>query len=134
ALVDHLHAGVARPHRDLLGAIGVAVEPRLADQKGQAPPELARDAVDLGADGVEAGDVVTRRIADAGRRAVFAERLAQRPAPFAGGDAGLGAFDRGRHDVLIAGGGALEVLQRGGHGTLVARGAPGLEPLDLVAL
>jgi CheY-like chemotaxis protein/nitrogen-specific signal transduction histidine kinase len=41
ALVDHLHAGIARAHRDLLGAVGMAVETRLADQKRQAPPELS---------------------------------------------------------------------------------------------
>ena len=111
ALVDHLHAGVARAHRDLLGAVGMAVEAGLADQERHAPAELARDAIDLGADVVEAADVVAHGVADAGRRAVFAERLAQRPAPFAGGDAGFGAGDRGRHDVGAAGRGALEVRQ-----------------------
>ena len=33
ALVNHLHAGVARAHRDLLGAVGMAVEAGLADQE-----------------------------------------------------------------------------------------------------
>ena len=112
ALIDHLHAGIARPHRDLLGAVGMAVEAGLADQERQPPAELARHAVDIGANVVEAVDVVAHGAADAGRRAVFAERLAQRPAPFAGGDAGFGAGDRGRHDVGAAGGGALEVRQR----------------------
>ena len=32
ALVDDLHAGVARPHRDLLGAVGVPVEAGFAHQ------------------------------------------------------------------------------------------------------
>ena len=40
ALIDHLHAGIARAHRDLLGAVGMAVEPGLADQELQAPAEL----------------------------------------------------------------------------------------------
>src|SRR5438552_11523866 len=96
ALVDHIHAGVARAHRDLLRSVGVAVEARLADHELQAPAELARDAVDVGAQIVEAHGLVARRTADAGRRAVLAEALAQGKAPFAGRDAGLGAVDRCR--------------------------------------
>ncbi len=102
AVIDHLHAGVAGAGGDLLGAVGMAVEARLADQKFQPPAELFRHPVDLGADVVEAFGVVAHGGADAGRRAVFAERGAQRKAPFAGGDAGFGAVDRGRHDVVAA--------------------------------
>ena len=40
-LVHHLHPDVARAHRDLLGAIGVAVEARLADDELQTPAKLA---------------------------------------------------------------------------------------------
>ena len=47
ALVDDVHAGVARPDRDLLGAIGVAVEAGLADQELQPPPEGVADPLDL---------------------------------------------------------------------------------------
>ena len=47
ALVDDVHAGVAGAHRDLLGAVGVAVEARLADEDLQPPPERLGDAVDL---------------------------------------------------------------------------------------
>ena len=47
--------------------------------------------------------------ADAGRRAIFAEDAAQRRAPFAGGDAGLGAGDRRLHDVAAFLGGALQI-------------------------
>ena len=39
ALVDHVHAGVAGAHGDLLGAVRVAVEARLADQDLDAAPE-----------------------------------------------------------------------------------------------
>ena len=39
ALVDDVHAGVARAHGDLLGAVGVAVEPGLADEDLQVAPE-----------------------------------------------------------------------------------------------
>src|SRR5690348_814041 len=112
ALVDHLHAGVARAHRDLLGAVGVAVEAGLADEESHAPAEFLRDAVDIGADVVQTGDVVAHGAADAGRRAVFAEGLAQGPAPFAGRDAGLRAGDRGRHDVAAALRRALERRER----------------------
>ena len=35
ALVDHLEAGVTGPHGDLLGAVGVPVQARLADQEAQ---------------------------------------------------------------------------------------------------
>src|SRR5665647_3625382 len=44
ALIDHLHAGVARTNRDLLGAVTMAVEAGLADQEGQPAAELTRDA------------------------------------------------------------------------------------------
>ena len=134
ALIDHLHAGVAGAHRDLLGAVGMAVEAGLADQERHSPPELARNAIDVGANVVEAADVVAHRLADAGRRAVFAEGFAQGPAPFAGGDAGFGAGDRRRHDVGAAGRGALEVSQRRRDRAGVARRAPGLQPLDLIDL
>ena len=94
ALVDHLEAGVPCAHGDLLGAVGVPVEPGLADQQPQpaAPSSLA------GARGpgraprparVAAGR--RRRRADPGRRAVLAEHLAQRAGPLAGGHAGPGA-------------------------------------------
>src|ERR1051325_8018654 len=108
ALVDDLHAGVAGAYRDLLGAVRVAVEPELTDEEGEAAAELPRHPVDLPADVVETVDVVTHRIADAGRRSVFAERLPQRPAPFTGGDAGFRAVDRRRHDVVAGRRRALE--------------------------
>ena len=46
AFVDHFHAGIARAHRDLLGAVGMAVEAGLADQELDAAAELARHALD----------------------------------------------------------------------------------------
>ena len=45
AFVDDLHAAVAGAHGDLLGAVGVAVEARLADQELDAAAELGRDAL-----------------------------------------------------------------------------------------
>src|SRR5580700_11428973 len=83
ALVDHVHAGVARARRDLLGAVGMAVEAGLADQELQPPSKLAREAIDIGPDVVETLAVVAHRAPYAGRRPIFAERLAQRERPFA---------------------------------------------------
>ena len=40
ALVDDLEPGVAGPHGDLLGAVAVPVEPRLADEQPQPLAEL----------------------------------------------------------------------------------------------
>ena len=46
ALVDDLHAGIAGAHGDLLGAVRMAVEARLADQKLDAPAELVGHGFD----------------------------------------------------------------------------------------
>ena len=48
-------------HRDLLGAVGMAVEAGLADQDLQPPPELARHPLDLGAQIVDAARTSPRR-------------------------------------------------------------------------
>ena len=134
AVIDHLHAGIAGARGDLLGAVGMAVEAGLADQEFQPPAELFRHAVDLGADVVEAFGVVAHGGADAGRRAVFAERRAQRKAPFAGGDAGFGAGDRRRHDVAAAFRRLAQIVERRRDRLGVARVAPGREPRDLLGL
>ena len=47
AFVDHFHAGIAGAHRDLLGAIGMAVEAGLADKKFDASPELMGNSRDI---------------------------------------------------------------------------------------
>src|SRR5262249_54085522 len=112
----------------------VAVEPGLADQEFHAAAELLRHAVDLGAQVVESGRVVAHAAADAGRRAILAEAVAQYRAPFAGGDAGLRAGDRGRHDVVARARGAGGLGARRLHRLVVARRAPGLEPCDLLGL
>ena len=89
ALVDDVHADVAGAHGDLLGAVGVPVEARLADEDLQPPPDRLADAVDLVAQLLERRGVgrAGRRLADAGGRAVLAEGLAQRAGPLAGGRA-----------------------------------------------
>src|SRR5262245_13409820 len=73
AVIDDVHTGIAGARRDLFGAVGMAVEPGLADQKLQAAAELFRHAVDLGADVIESLGVVTHGGADPGRRPIFAE-------------------------------------------------------------
>src|SRR5262249_56117284 len=53
AVVDHFDSGIARAHRDLLGAVRMAVEAGLADHEGEAAPKPPRHAVDVGAQAVE---------------------------------------------------------------------------------
>ena len=48
AIVDHLEPAVAGAQRDLLGAVGMAVEPGLADQHLGAPAQPLGQAVDAG--------------------------------------------------------------------------------------
>src|SRR6202030_3953793 len=93
-----------------------------------------RHAVDLGADIVEAFGVIAHGGADAGRRAVLAERRAQRKTPFAGGDAGFGAGDRWRHDVAAGFRRFAYSVERRGARLGIARVAPGGESLDLSGL
>src|SRR5262245_57307576 len=111
ALVNDLHSGVARADRDLLGAVGMAVEPRFADEESETATQLARNAIDIGTNVIEAGDVVAHCTANPGGGAVFAEGFAQGPPPFARGNAGFGAGNRGRHDIATPGGGSFLLLQ-----------------------
>ena len=81
AVVDHLDADVAGAQRDLLGAVGMAVEAGLADDEARRLAEL------LGELGHHQADVRRRRRrvavsgVDAGRGAVLAEhaRAGSRP-------------------------------------------------------
>ncbi len=94
ALVDHLEAGVAGGHGDLLGPVGVAVETGLGHQQpgrptgalGQGPGPRPTTAPEL-------GPAVPDPAADAGRGPVLAEHLAQGTGPLAGGAAGVGQGD-----------------------------------------
>src|ERR1700736_2664131 len=110
----------------------MAVEAGLADQELEAPSELARDAIDVGAQVVEPRAVVAHRLPDPGCCPIFAEGLAQSEGPFAGGDAGFCADDRGWHDVAAAPGAGAQLLEGGGHQSAVAHSPPGLELPDLV--
>src|SRR5215831_9540400 len=132
AFIDYVDAGVARAHGDLLGAVRVPVEARLAEHEFEPPAELTRHSLDFGAQVVEADGFVARRTPHASRRAILAEALTQGKTPFAGGDAGFGADDRGGHDVAIFSGRSAQLLERCRDRPLVARAAPGLEALDLL--
>ncbi len=135
ALVDDFHAAVARAHGDLLRAVGMSVEARLADQQLDAAAEARGHLVDLAAHGHEILVAALRHgAADAGRCAILAEDAAQGGAPLAGRDAGLGAGDRRLHDVAAFLGGAFEFGEGRLDGLGVTRGAPGLEAGDLLGL
>src|SRR5262249_58175607 len=71
---------------------------------------------------------------DAGGCAVLAEAFTQREPPFAGGDAGFGAVDRGRTAVAISSCRGAQLLESRRHRLLVAGAAPCLEPFDLLGL
>ncbi len=134
ALVDDFHAAIAGAHGDLLGTVGMTVEAGLADQHLDAPAKPSRHRVDLPPRDFEAavGDAGGTR--DTGRRTILAEHAAQRVRPFAGGDAGLGAGDRGRHDVAVFLGGGDQLGKGCLHRSTITIGAPGVQPLDLAAL
>ena len=126
ALVDHLEAGVAGADGDLLGAVGVPVEPRLADQEPQPAAEL------LAGGPHPLADVGQRRVGlaaaagrgHAGGRAVLAEHLAQHAGPLPRGHAGAGAVQGRRHQVRVGAGGlaaARPAPARTGSGSRSAR-------------
>src|SRR5450631_1137551 len=114
----------------------MAVEARLADQDLGTPAEQLLQARDLPAQLVEV-PVGGRggRLADAGRRAVAAEDLAEGSRPLSRGGAGASSGDRRDHQVLLA---VLAARRRGErrqrrvHLVLVARGAPAAQRLNLL--
>src|SRR6476661_2928097 len=112
----------SRAHGDLLGAVGMAVEARLADEELDAASDLCRRRLDLLAHALEPGTASAHgRLRDSGRGAVLAEHLAQRAAPLARGDAYLGAGDRRLHYVATFLGRAFQVGECGLDGLGVAR-------------
>ena len=112
----------------------MAVEPGLAHQKFDAAAELAGNALDLGTHAVEAVARMRSGTRDAGRRPIFAEHFAQRRAPFAGRNPGLGALDRGRHDVAILLGRGFQRVERGRRRARIAAFPPRVQALDLLGL
>src|SRR4051794_10037711 len=122
ALVHHVEAGVTCAHGDLLGAVRVTVEARLADQDLDAATQRLRHALDLLAQlGKRLVADSRRSICDSGRSAVFAESPAQRGGPLTGRRTGASGVDRRRHDVHRLVPGCLgEFLQGDIDGRLVA--------------
>ena len=117
-LVDDLEPGVARPHRHLLGAVGVPVQPRFAHQQAQPPTQLVAGGTHLTPHPLQRRAGVraqtgrrSHRPAHARRRAVLAKHLAQRTGPLPRGDAGPGAGQRCGHQVRAAQGVIGELLQ-----------------------
>ena len=107
----------------------------MATSSRSGPAEPLRRGLDALAHGGELGGRRGRDRADAGRRPVLAEDLAERAGPFADRAAGLRQLDRGRHEVLVGGGGGPQArraprVDRAG----VARGSPLLEALHLLRL
>src|SRR3954451_19846635 len=100
SLVDDVHTGVAGAHSDLFGAVGMAVQPGLADEELETTPERLAQQLDLLAQLCHLLTTDGGGLAYPGRGAVLAERLAERLRPLPGGGAGAGGGDRGRHDVL----------------------------------
>src|SRR5205814_2185734 len=102
ALVDDLEARISRAQGDLLGAVRVAVEPRLANEELRAPPERVVERDDALAQRLERGRIAGHPTgpADARRSAVLTEGFAERSAPLAGRDPRLGGDDGRGHDVL----------------------------------
>ena len=109
AFVDHFHAAVAGAHGDLFRAVGMAIEAGLADQEFQPAAEFGRERINTLAHGGQIAGIVAGRLANAGGRAVFAEDVAQGPAPLAGGHAGLGGGNRRFHDVAAFAGGGFQL-------------------------
>src|SRR5262245_66349501 len=112
----------------------MAVEPRLAHPKLDPASEPARHALDLGAYAVEPVARMRGGARDSGRRAIFAEDLAQCRAPLTGRHAGLRAFDRCRQDVAALLRGGSEAFERRSGGARIAARPPGLQTLDLFGL
>src|SRR5271166_4378937 len=93
AVVDDIHARVRRARRDLLGAVRMAVEAGLADEKTDPSAELERRPLDFAPDRVEPGRLLARPLRDARRGAELPELGAKRIPPFSRGSAGLGRLD-----------------------------------------
>ena len=109
AVIGDFEAAFGGAHGDLLGAIGMAIEAGLADQEfdGRAQARARALRQRRGRLRAIAADVaVITRLTPVGAR-YSPKTCAQGLAPFAGGDARLGAGDRGLHDVAaFRGGGA----------------------------
>ncbi len=112
----------------LLGAVGMTVETRLADERLRAAAELrGHTASTIARTGSRSpGAFRAARETPVGAR-VLAEDLSERRTPFAGGDIGFRAHDGRLHDVAAFLGRAAQIGKRRLDRLIVARCAPGLE-------
>ena len=131
-LVDDLHPGVPCEDRDLLRAAGVAVESGLAHEGLEAPAQLGGDrghALANLVDGAVAAKLDGR--VHAGRGAVLAKSIAERIGPLARGHPGMGAANRGGHDVVAVLQGVAKRREGCLHLVVVALAAEGPKPFQL---
>ena len=100
-LVDHLEPRVARPDRDLLGAVAVPVEAGLADQHPQPAADLGAGPRHLAPHRREVARCLTRshRRRDPRRGPELPEHLPQRSGPLPRRQTGAGAL-QGRGDEV----------------------------------
>ena len=89
-LVDDLEPGVAGGDRDLLGAVGVAVEPGLGHQQPRRSAGPLGERLGPVEHRPELVASVSDASADPGRGPVLAEHLAEGAGPLAGRAAGVG--------------------------------------------
>ena len=90
AFVIDIHAAVAGTERDLFGAVGMAVEPGLADHELQPATQLVGHGIDCVTDVIQPFGLVGHAGGNACRSPVFAMHGAHLCGPFPGGDTGLG--------------------------------------------
>ena len=136
SLVDDLEAGVAGAYGDLLGAVGVSVEPGLPDEQPQPSADLLAGGLHLLADLGEllAGLGHADRSGDAGRCTELPEHLTQRAGPLPRGRP-RASRDEGRlHQVVVGLRGLGERCERAVDLLLVTLLAPGLQAGDRRAL
>ena len=125
-LVDHLEAGVTRRHGDLLGTVGVPVQPGLGHEEARRATRALREGLGAYA---HRGQVLTApsdAAADARRGPELPEHLAQGPGPLPGRATGMGQGDGGLHDVAVralVGRHPAQLVEGGAHGLGVAAGA-----------
>ncbi len=111
SLVDDLETGVPGCHGDLLGTVGMAVQPGLGHEQPGLAACLLGDVPGPSPHRRELRPPVADTAAHPGRGPVLAEDLPQDAGPLTGGAPGVGQGDGGGHDVVGALGRSLEVVQ-----------------------
>ncbi len=137
ALVDHLEPGVARRHGDLLGTVGVPVEPRLGHEEARRAAGALGQRPGADPDRRQVVAPTAHPAAHAGGGAELAEHLAQRPRPLPRGAPGVGQGDGGLHDVAlrpVVGGHPAQLVEGLAHRRVLAPGPPTLHVGDLLGL